>query len=196
MRGLDDTDREILRLLLENGRKPYREIASAVDLSAPAVSDRVERLEDLGLIRRFTVDLDRSLLDEGQPIMVRIDCEPGAGPRVQEQLASLDVVEHVFRTADDTLLCTAVLGDREVGGLLSEAVPLDVVLSYDVSLLVDSAWQPSVGQGELALECVECGNTVNSEGTQEEIDGTLYHFCCASCQEKFLDRYEQLSEGA
>ena len=41
MRGLDDTDREILRLLLENGRKPYREIASAVDLSAPAVSDRV-----------------------------------------------------------------------------------------------------------------------------------------------------------
>jgi Lrp/AsnC family leucine-responsive transcriptional regulator len=196
MRGLDDTDREILRLLLEDGRKPYREIASEVDLSAPAVSDRVERLAELGLIRRFTVDLDRSLLDEGQPVVIRIDCEPGAGPRVQEQLVALDVVEHVFRTADDTLLCTAVVGDGEVGGLLSEAVPLDAVLGYDVSLLVDSAWQPNVGQGELALECVECGNTVTSEGTQEEIDGTLYHFCCASCQEKFRDRYEQLSEGA
>jgi len=196
MRGLDETDREILRLLLEDGRKPYREIASAVDLSAPAVSDRVDRLEELGLIRRFTVDLDRSLLGEGQPIVLRIDCDPGAGPRVQEALEPLDAVEHVFRTADDVLVCTAVAGEEEIGALLSGALPLDVVRSYDVKLLVESAWQPTVDQAELALECVECGNTVTSEGNQEEIDGTLYHFCCSSCREKFLARYEQLSEGA
>jgi len=196
MRGLDETDREILRLLLEDGRKPYREIATEVDLSAPAVSDRVERLEELGLLRRFTVDLDRSLLREGQPVLLRIDCDPGAGPRVQEALAPLDVVEHVFRTADDLLLCTAVAGEEEIGVLLSDALPLGVVRSYDIKLLVESAWQPTVDQAELALECVECGNTVTAEGTQEEIDGTLYHFCCSSCQEKFLARYEQLSEGA
>ena len=196
MRGLDDTDREILRLLLEDGRRPYREIASEVDLSAPAVSDRVERLRELGLLRRFTVDLDRRLLQEGQPIIVTVDCEPGSSKRVQEQLVSRDFVDHVFRTADDRLVCTAFAGDGEVGELLSEALPLDVVSDYDVGLLADTAWQPNVGGAELDLECVECGNSVTAEGTRETLDGTTYHFCCPSCRDNFLQQYEELSEGA
>ena len=40
MRDIDDTDRELLRLLLEDARRPYSELAEAVDLSPPAVSDR------------------------------------------------------------------------------------------------------------------------------------------------------------
>ncbi|MFC6725497.1 Lrp/AsnC family transcriptional regulator, partial [Halobium palmae] len=60
MRDLDDTDREILRLLLANARRPYSDIAEHVGLSAPAVSDRVERLQELGVVRGFTLDLDRS----------------------------------------------------------------------------------------------------------------------------------------
>lgn len=196
MRGLDDTDREILRLLLEDGRRPYREIASEVDLSAPAVSDRVERLRELGLIRRFTVDLNRQLLAEGQPILVTIHCEPGTGTRVQEQLSPKEFVDHVFRTADDRIICTAVTGRGEVGDLLSEALPHDVIQDYEVGLLADSAWQPNVEQAELALECVECGNTVTTEGVQETLEDTTYHFCCSSCRDNFVQRYEQLSEGA
>lgn len=48
MRDLDETDRQILRLLLENGRRPFSGIAETVGLSPPAVSDRVDRLESLG----------------------------------------------------------------------------------------------------------------------------------------------------
>jgi DNA-binding Lrp family transcriptional regulator len=196
MRGLDDTDREILRLLLEDGRRPYREIASAVDLSAPAVSDRVDRLQDLGLIRRFTVDIDRSLLREGRHVLIRIDCEPDTGARVQDAIEPIDAVDHVFRTADDTVVCTAFVADTEVGSFLGEAVPLEFVREYDVDLLADATLQPDVGEAELAIDCVECGNTVTAEGTQERIDGTLYHFCCASCRENFRETYEELREGA
>jgi len=196
MRGLDDTDLEILRLLLEDGRRPYREIASTVELSAPAVSDRVDRLRELGLIRRFTVDLDRSLLREGQHVLIRIECEPGTGARVQDAIEPQDAVDHVFRTADDTVVCTAFVADSEVGSFLGDALPLDCVSGYDVDLLADAALQPDVGEAELAVDCVECGNTVTSEGKQERIDGTLYHFCCASCQENFRETYEELREGA
>jgi len=196
MRGLDDTDREILRLLLENGRRPYREIAAEVDLSPPAVSDRVERLEELGLIRRFTVDIDRRLLRDGHPILVTIDCEPGAGRQVQDALAPREFVDHVFRSADGRLICTAFAGEGEVGDLLSEALPLEHVSSYEIGLLADSTWEPSVGGAELAVDCVECGNTVTEEGTRQTLDGTTYHFCCSSCEENFVTRYEELSEGA
>ncbi|MFB6083699.1 MAG: Lrp/AsnC family transcriptional regulator, partial [Halorientalis sp.] len=47
MRGLDETDREILDILLSDGRRPYSDIAEAVDLSPPAVSDRIDRLQEL-----------------------------------------------------------------------------------------------------------------------------------------------------
>ena len=47
MRGLDETDEEILDILLDDGRKPYSEIAEAVGLSAPAVSDRIDRLREI-----------------------------------------------------------------------------------------------------------------------------------------------------
>ena len=43
MRGIDDTDREILRLLTDDARRPCRDIADAVGLSPPAVADRIAR---------------------------------------------------------------------------------------------------------------------------------------------------------
>lgn len=67
MRDLDETDIEILELLLSDARRPWSGIAEIVDLSPPAVSDRVARLQELGIIRRFTLDVDRSQLSEGVP---------------------------------------------------------------------------------------------------------------------------------
>ena len=55
--------------------------------------------------RRFTVDIDRRLLQEGHPILVTIDCKPGAGQQVQDALAPREFVDHVFRSADDRLIC-------------------------------------------------------------------------------------------
>ncbi len=51
MRNLDETDLEILELLTEDARRPYKEIAEQVGLTPPAVSDRTSRLEDQGIIQ-------------------------------------------------------------------------------------------------------------------------------------------------
>ncbi|MFW6449287.1 MAG: Lrp/AsnC family transcriptional regulator, partial [Halobacteriota archaeon] len=56
MSDLDDLDLEILELLIDDARRPYSDIADAVDVSGPTVSDLVDRLVDRGVIRRFTVD--------------------------------------------------------------------------------------------------------------------------------------------
>jgi DNA-binding Lrp family transcriptional regulator/endogenous inhibitor of DNA gyrase (YacG/DUF329 family) len=196
MRGLDEIDRELLRLLLEEGRRPYSSIADDVGLSAPAVSDRVERLQELGLVRRFTVDLDRSMLREGVPVLVDLQVEPGNAKTVSEGLESADPVEHVFETAGERVVCTATVPQAEIRDLLAAAVDLDAVASYDVDLLAESSWSPSLGDAELAPDCAECGNTVTVEGESVTLDGTVYQFCCSSCRSQFVDQYEQLQEGA
>lgn len=195
MRTLDDIDREILRLLATDARQPYSAIADAVERSPPTVSERIDRLQELGIVRRFTVDIDRSLLDTGTPILLDIDVEPTAVERVREALADSDRVEHVFVTADARIVAQVYVPD-DARSFLSENVPFDAVREYDVSLLTDSDWTPRVGDAELALTCAECGNTVTAEGESLTLDGEQYHFCCSSCLDRFESTYERLSEGA
>jgi len=196
MVDLDDTDRTILRLLLEDARRSWRDIADRVDLSPPAVADRVERLEDLGVIRRFTVDVDRSKLVGGTPVLVRLSVTPRTADAMLDDLAEADAVEHVFTTADEGVVFSAVVPEGDVLGLLERTVVMADVRDFEVELLADQTWSPSVEDTDLAISCAECGNTVTSEGTSRTIDGERYHFCCESCQSQFVEMYENLRGGA
>jgi len=133
------------------------------------------------------------MLREGQSLLLTVEGEPGAGARIADRLGEQPATEHVFRTVDDTVVCTVVAGEEELDGLLAECEA--DVRDYDLGLLADSAWEPSVGEATLAPDCVECGNTVTSEGEREEFDGETYHFCCSSCRASFRDRYETLKDG-
>lgn len=55
---LDDLDLRIVAVLLRDGRSPASQIADQVGLSRPAVADRIEKLERLGVIRGTTVVVD------------------------------------------------------------------------------------------------------------------------------------------
>src|ERR1700747_3911951 len=62
MDRLDDTDDRILAERAEDARATHAEIGQAVNLSAPAVKRRVDRMLDNGVIRGFTTVVDRSAL--------------------------------------------------------------------------------------------------------------------------------------
>ena len=195
MRDLDDTDRTIIRLLLENARRPYSEIADHVALSAPAVADRIDRLEELGVIQGFTLDLDSSMLRDGVAVLVDLSVDPGWTEAVAEGLRGDERIEHQYVTADARVVVHATLGPDGIDGLLDE-IDTDRLREIDVSLLSDASWTPRIGEVQLAVDCDECGNKVTSEGESAVIDDTQYHFCCDSCLSNFEARFEQFQEGA
>ena len=55
---MDDIDRRILRVLEADARTSLRKIAEEVGVALGTVSNRVRRLESLGVIRGYTVLLD------------------------------------------------------------------------------------------------------------------------------------------
>jgi len=73
----DPVNVQILRALIENPRISNADIARAVGMSGPSVRERVQRLEDSGLIRGVRLDLDPKLLGYPVGIMVRIRPAPG-----------------------------------------------------------------------------------------------------------------------
>lgn len=192
----DETDLAILELLMSDARRPWSEIAEIVDLSPPAVSDRVARLQEMGIIRRFTLDVDRSQLREGVPVLLTLEIAADTIDAVRESLLETDAVEYVFTTAENDLLCYARIVDGNVPTWLSETLDVTNVNDYEVMLLTGIEWTPSIGGTEFALTCAECGNTVTSEGVATRIGGDLYQFCCPSCHTRFEERYDRLEEGA
>jgi Lrp/AsnC family leucine-responsive transcriptional regulator len=62
---LDDLDRRILSVLVNDGRATYQEIARAVRLSANATAERVRRLRESGVLRGYRAELDLAALGRG-----------------------------------------------------------------------------------------------------------------------------------
>ena len=62
---LDDLDRRLVELLIEDGRRTFAELGRIVGLSVPAAKRRVDRLCELGVITGFTARVDYARLGWG-----------------------------------------------------------------------------------------------------------------------------------
>ncbi|MDR3659116.1 MAG: Lrp/AsnC family transcriptional regulator [Mycobacterium sp.] len=75
MEHVDETDERILAELADNARATFAEIGQRVNLSAPAVKRRVDRLVAAGVIRGFTTIVDRNVIGWGTEAYVQVYCQ-------------------------------------------------------------------------------------------------------------------------
>ncbi len=69
---VDDIDRSLIRLLIQDARRTYNELSKEVRLSANTVADRVRRLYASGVIRQFRAELDPAVLGRGLTMVADI----------------------------------------------------------------------------------------------------------------------------
>lgn len=84
--SLDATDSQILDALAKDARYSASEVGRLVGLSPPAAKRRIDRLEALGIIRGYTVILDRLKLGEQIEAFIELRFAPGT------QVAEIDTV--------------------------------------------------------------------------------------------------------
>jgi Lrp/AsnC family leucine-responsive transcriptional regulator len=70
--SVDAIDRQLLDLLRRSARLSYAELARKVGLSAPAVHERVGKLESSGVIRGYHADVDPNSIDLGVTALIRV----------------------------------------------------------------------------------------------------------------------------
>jgi Lrp/AsnC family leucine-responsive transcriptional regulator len=74
---MDAIDRQILALLVEDGRRTYDDVARHVALSAPAVKRRVDKLRSRGALRGFTAVIDHAVLGDQTEALIELFFAPG-----------------------------------------------------------------------------------------------------------------------
>ncbi|WP_069059159.1 Lrp/AsnC family transcriptional regulator [Sinorhizobium sp. RAC02] len=98
---IDGADSRILTALDADSRLSMSELARLIGMSAPAVSERVRKLEASGAIRSFTLDVDVRALGYQIRAMVRIRPLPG----------KLHVVEKLIQDTPQFIECDKITGD-------------------------------------------------------------------------------------
>jgi Lrp/AsnC family leucine-responsive transcriptional regulator len=69
---LDDIDRQILDLLQREARMTNAAIAAEVGLTGPSVFERVRKLEQRGVIRGYTINIDAAALGQPMTAFIRL----------------------------------------------------------------------------------------------------------------------------
>jgi len=99
---LDDTDRKIIGQLISDGRVSFAELGRRVNLSSPAVAERVQRLERAGVITGYRAEIDPRLIGYPLTAIVRVKPAPGQLPRIPELAAEIPEVAECHRiTGED-----------------------------------------------------------------------------------------------
>ena len=119
---MEDTDREIVRLLARDGRMSYTDLAKATGLSTSAVHQRVRRLEQRGVITGYVATVSSEAL--GLPLMAFISVtplDPASPDDAPEQLRHLPEIEacHSVAGAESYILKVRVAAPGDLEDLLA-----------------------------------------------------------------------------
>ncbi len=125
---LDEFARNLLVELSHNARASYAELGRRVGLSPSAVAERMRRMEEEGIIRGYTVDIDRAAL--GLPILavIRMTCDgTHYHPFVKfvKTLAEVRVCHHVTG-GDAFFLETATRSLEDLERLIERLLPYGI----------------------------------------------------------------------
>ena len=101
----DDKNIDLLGLLQSDPRMPISELSRRVGLSAPAVKERVTRLEEAGIIAGYRLDLNPKAMGFPVTAFVRIRPMPGQLPKIIALAQSMPEVSECHRiTGEDCFI--------------------------------------------------------------------------------------------
>lgn len=110
---LDDTDRRILALLRDEGRRPNAEIARTIGVSEPTVRKRLDRMLQNGVLKVLAV-LNAAATGYSVDAIIGIRVQTGRMRSVGRQLAEIDQVAYVgYVTGSYDIIIEVLLRTRD-----------------------------------------------------------------------------------
>jgi len=106
---MDTYDSKILRLLIQNSRITGADIARKINLSLPAVTERLRKLDRSGIVDRYTIKVNREQLSLHLMAYINVWIDHTKNTTVKDQLIAMDEVMECHHIAGDADLLLKVL---------------------------------------------------------------------------------------
>jgi DNA-binding Lrp family transcriptional regulator len=135
---LDEIDQKIIDLLKKDSRTSFVKIAEVVGLSETAVRKRIKNLQDNGIIRRFTVEVDE---EQQTKAIAMIETQASMHtPEISQKFIKIEGVSYLFETTGeyDIIAVLSTTTIEELNRTLEEIRLTDGVIRTNTSLVLRS----------------------------------------------------------
>jgi Lrp/AsnC family transcriptional regulator for asnA, asnC and gidA len=124
MSAIDKMDLKILKMLEEDGRRSFTDIAEKLKVSESTVRKRVMALQRKGILKKFTIKVDPAKIGIKTVAFVGIDVDPTRLLQVAQELCNFKEVKWVATSTGDHMLMTEIWTSdgRELTKLISEKI--------------------------------------------------------------------------
>jgi Lrp/AsnC family leucine-responsive transcriptional regulator len=109
----DNIDAQLLGLLKENSRLSFADLGRRINLSPSAVRERVQKLEDVGVIKKYDIQIDYKKLGYGLEAFILLKVFPGSLKDVLKKIIEFPEVKEAHRiTGNQNLHLKVVLRNQ------------------------------------------------------------------------------------
>jgi Lrp/AsnC family transcriptional regulator for asnA, asnC and gidA len=139
MPPLDEMDRKIIRMLEEDGRKPFMEIAEKLGVSESTVRKRVLALQKEGVIKKFTVKFDPKTLGINTIAIAGLEVEPSKLLEIAQKLCDFSETKTVATSTGDHMIMTEIWAKdgKELAKFLAQIGALEGVKKLCPAIILE-----------------------------------------------------------
>jgi len=193
---LDETDVLILKALMEDGRKPFRQIARMASVSTPTVESRLRRMIGTGLIRKIAPIIDPNKIEQGITSLISLHVDSSKIDSIANELSGLEEVRNVYLMIGESNLVIRVVaqGIPALQELMTERISkiegVAITSSHVIAKTVKEEQGALIRPGTmLRLRCAYCNKQITGESSILRVGNSERYFCCPTCLESYKEKY-------
>jgi len=155
-RGIGEKEINVLKMLVENGRITYTEIAKKLGMSPAGVMKKVKKLEDAGIVKGYTALVDHSKLGKPYKYIIMIKTQAGKHSDVAREIKEIlgsSILEVYTITGIYDVIAKVLAGDGdELNTIISKIHSVPGVTETITSLVLETVEErPSLVPKEIEL---------------------------------------------
>jgi len=144
---LEETDKKILNIIVENSRLSLRQIAKKADVSVATVMHHLKKLEQEKVIKNYTAKLDYEKSGYDVEVMIEIRISKGKLFEVERKIANNPNVFAVYDItgAFDSLVLARFPTRRQMDNFLKRLQTYDFVERTETKLILNTIKDENIG---------------------------------------------------
>jgi DNA-binding Lrp family transcriptional regulator len=141
---VDAMNKRIVRMLMEDGRMTYNDVAAKLRRSPSTVRDRIRRLEDEKVILGYYAIINNDRMGLGAEAIIRANLADGKGVEDLRNIARLEGVKEVSQVSGSRRVMLRVLAqdNRTLENLVHERIIPLGLRDVELQIVLESALRP------------------------------------------------------
>ena len=196
---LDNTDIAIVKALIQDGRKSFRQIAREIKTSTPTVEARFSRLKGLGIIKNIQPIFDIEKIDGQMSALVFVKTILSQSTDIANKLASIPQIRGVYKMTGEYNIIIKVIMTHHPEYLeefiKTKIANIDGIKSASYQMIrktiKDDQSIPVMKEGSfLKIKCDYCDNDIFKDAKVLRVGQYESYFCCNSCLTLYKQKYK------